>query len=485
MKPTLEEVKAIAATGKYSSVPLSMEMFSDVRTPIGVLKVLKNVSGHCYMLESAEAHERWGRYTFLGYEPKLLITCRSGEMQIGERKFHTESPEEEIRKILREYRSPELDHLPTFTGGLVGYFAYDYMKYSEKSLVLDAEDDENFNDLDLMLFDKVIAFDHYKQKIILIANIKLDAIEAEYNRAEKELAELKVLIETGKEVEDTSGKLLSEVKPMFEKEAFCQMVEKAKYHIKEGDIFQIVLSNRLEAKFEGSLLDTYRVLRTLNPSPYMFYFSGSDMEAAGASPETLVKLESGVLHTFPLAGTRPRGKDEAEDEALEKELLADEKELAEHSMLVDLGRNDLGKISEFGSVEVEEAFTVQRYSHVMHIGSTVRGQIKKEYDALDALSAVLPAGTLSGAPKIRACQLINELENCKRGIYGGAFGYISFTGNLDTCIGIRLAYKKNGKVFVRSGAGIVADSVAEKEHQECINKAAAVVKALERSGEMK
>ena len=256
------------------------------------------------------------------------------------------------------------------------------------------------------------------------------------------------------------------------------MVEKAKYHIKEGDIFQIVLSNRLEADFEGSLLNTYRVLRTVNPSPYMFFFTSSDMEVAGASPETLVKLEDGVLHTFPLAGTRWRGKTKEEDEALEKELLQDEKELAEHNMLVDLGRNDLGKISKFGSVEVERYMDILRFSHVMHIGSTVRGEIDDKHDALDAVDAVLPAGTLSGAPKIRACQLINDLEGNKRGIYGGAIGYIDFTGNLDLCIGIRLAYKKNNHVFVRSGGGIVADSVPENEYNESINKAAAVVKAI-------
>lgn len=257
------------------------------------------------------------------------------------------------------------------------------------------------------------------------------------------------------------------------------MVERAKVHIREGDIFQIVLSNRLSAPFEGSLLNTYRVLRTINPSPYMFYFSGTDVEVAGASPETLVKLENGILHTFPLAGTRPRGQTEAEDLALEQELLADEKELAEHNMLVDLGRNDLGKISKFGTVQVEKFHSIERFSHVMHIGSTVRGEICPDKDALDAVEAVLPAGTLSGAPKIRACQLIGELENNKRGIYGGAIGYIDFTGNLDTCIAIRIAYKKNGKVFVRSGAGIVADSVPETEYQECLNKARASLKALE------
>ena len=240
-----------------------------------------------------------------------------------------------------------------------------------------------------------------------------------------------------------------------------------------------MLSNRLSAPFEGILFNTYRVLRTINPSPYMFYFSGTDVEVAGASPETLVKLENGVLHTFPLAGTRPRGKNDYEDKALEKELLSDEKELAEHNMLVDLGRNDLGKISRFGTVEVEKLHSIERFSHVMHIGSTVRGIIREDKDAFDAIEAVLPAGTLSGAPKIRACQLIGELENNKRGIYGGAIGYIDFTGNMDTCIAIRIAYKKNGRVFVRSGAGIVADSDPEKEYQECLNKARAAIKALE------
>ena len=262
------------------------------------------------------------------------------------------------------------------------------------------------------------------------------------------------------------------------------MVEKAKHYIKEGDIFQIVLSNRLEGEYEGSLLNCYRILRTLNPSPYMFYFSGTDVEVAGASPETLVKLEDGVLHTFPLAGTRKRGKTKEEDDELEKDLLADEKELAEHNMLVDLGRNDIGKISRFGTVQVERYHEVLRFSHVMHIGSTVRGEIREDLDALDAVDSILPAGTLSGAPKIRACQLINDLENNKRGIYGGAIGYLDFTGNLDTCIAIRIAYKKNGKVFIRSGAGIVADSVPEKEYQECINKAKAVVTALEAANDL-
>ena len=479
MNLSLKEVKSLASTGKYDIIPISTELLSDIKTPVQVLKSLLNVSLHCYMLESVVDNEKWGRYSFLGYNPKITITCSNGRMRIGDEEFETGNPDEHIRRILSGYRSPAIEGMPSFTGGLVGYFSYDYLKYSEPTLKLDAKDTEGFKDVDLMLFDKVIAFDNLKSRIILITNISVNNVEEEYKKAQSELKEMEELIRNGKPKEDIGGHLTTEISPLFSKEEYCSMVEKAKRHIYEGDIFQIVLSNRLEAGFEGSLLNTYRMLRTLNPSPYMFYFSGTDVEVAGASPETLVKLENGVLHTFPLAGTRPRGKNAKEDEELEADLLKDPKELAEHNMLVDLGRNDLGKISKFGTVEVEKYHCIERYSHVMHIGSTVRGEIRDDKDALDAVDAVLPAGTLSGAPKLRACQIINDLENNKRGIYGGAIGYIDFTGNLDTCIAIRIAYKKNGKVFVRSGAGIVADSVPEKEYQECINKAAAVIKALE------
>ncbi len=479
LRPELSEVEAYAKSGEYKTIPVSTTILSDIKTPIEVLKILKNVSSHTYMLESVENNEKWGRYTFMGYEPKMEITCMNGVMKAGSLTVETKDPGQFLRQIIEDNKSPRLPYLPTFTGGLVGYFSYDYIKYAEPSLNLDAEDNENFKDVDLMLFDKVIAFDNIKQQIVLIVNISLENYETEYKRAEVELQNLINLIKTGKPVEEERGKLLSEVKPLFNKEEYCSMVEKAKHHIKEGDIFQIVLSNRLEADYEGSLLNVYRVLRTLNPSPYMFYFSGTDVEVAGASPETLVKLEDGSLYTYPLAGTRPRGKTEEEDKALEEDLLQDPKELAEHNMLVDLGRNDIGKISKFGSVEVVKYHNIERYSHVMHIGSTVKGTIRDDKDAFDAVYSILPAGTLSGAPKIRACQLINDLENNKRGIYGGAIGYIDFTGNLDTCIAIRIAYKKGNKVFVRSGAGIVYDSVPEKEYQECINKAAAVVKAIE------
>lgn len=476
---TTDEVKQIASTGDYDIIPICTELLSDIKTPVQVLRSLMKVSEHCYMLESVEDNERWGRYSFLGFEPKFIITCSDGKMRVGDKEFQTDNPDKHIREVLSKYKSPVIEGMPTFTGGLVGYFSYDYLKYSEPTLRLDAKDTEGFKDVDLMLFDKVIAFDNLKSKIILIANVSTQNIDAGYGWAVEELRRMEELVRHGEPKKDIGGHMTSEIKPLFSKEEYCGMVEKAKHHIYEGDIFQIVLSNRLEAEYEGSLLNTYRVLRTLNPSPYMFYFSGTDMEVAGASPETLVKLENGVLHTFPLAGTRPRGKTAEEDAQLEKELLADPKELAEHNMLVDLGRNDLGKISRFGTVEVEKYHCIEKYSHVMHIGSTVRGQIREDKDALDAVDAVLPAGTLSGAPKLRACQIINDLENNKRGIYGGAIGYIDFTGNLDTCIAIRIAYKKNGRVFVRSGAGIVADSVPEKEYQECINKAAAVVKALE------
>lgn len=468
---SLEELQRRAEG--FRAIPVAGEIFSDIRTPIEVLRILKKVSSHCYMFESVENQEIWGRYTFLGYDPKEEISFTDGS-----------NPRERIESVLQEYKSPQMPGLPSFTGGLVGYFSYDYVKYSNPKLKLDARDEEGFKDVDVMLFDKVIAFDNLRQKMIIMVTVKTDQLEENYRQAVKTIREIAALIYKGEMKKEKPGRLKTSFQPLFNEEEYCRMVERAKEYIYQGDIFQVVLSNRLEAEYEGSLLNAYRILRTTNPSPYMFYFSSDDMEVAGASPETLVKLERGVLHTFPLAGTRPRGKSRQEDLELEKELLEDEKECAEHNMLVDLGRNDIGKISEFGTVEVEEYMKVLRYSHVMHIGSTVKGQIRPDKNALDAVDAVLPAGTLSGAPKYRAMEIINELENNKRGIYGGAIGYIDFTGNLDTCIGIRLAYKKNGKVFVRSGAGIVADSIPEKEFRECINKAKAVVEAIEKAQEM-
>ena len=493
MYPTLENIREIAAKGQYKRVPVCREVYADRYTPVEVMRILRKASRHCYLLESASQTEVWGRYSFPGYEPSMEITCtdRTLKIRTTDAEGKTEEtvrqvthPGDTLREIIRKYKTPVMEKMPPFTGGLVGYFSYDYIKYSEPKLKLEDREQQDFRDMDLMLFDQVIVFDHFRQKVLLITGVMADDLEASYEKAVKKLEEMAQLIRNGEHMEFEPLRLQSEIQPKFPKEKYAEMVEKAKHYIREGDIFQVVLSNPMRAKATGSLFDTYRVLRASNPSPYMFYFSSDDIELAGASPETLAKLENGTLSTFPLAGTRPRGKTREEDKALEEGLLKDEKELAEHNMLVDLGRNDIGKISKIGTVKVEKLHSIERYSHVMHIGSTVRGEIREEYDALDAIEAVLPAGTLSGAPKIRACQLIGELEDNKRGIYGGAIGYIDFTGNMDTCIAIRIAYKKNGKVFVRSGAGIVADSDPEKEFQECINKAKASLKALEVSQEV-
>ena len=505
--------------------PVTCELFADELTPLMVLRRLQNASRHCYLLESVE-NSTEGRYTFLGFDPSMEITCKDGHMRItakderelagldavaqafsqdakvaepqdatGNREtnagegskfvleFDTTDPNLAIRAILARHKSPRKKELPPFTGGLVGYFSYDYLKYAEPTLRLDAPDEEGFNDIDLMLFDKVIAFDNLKKKLILIANARTEQGEEGITAAKAELVAMKNVVLNGKAAPRQGGKVTSEFRQLFDEQGFCDVVEQAKKRIHEGDIFQVVLSNRLDADFEGSLLDTYRVMRTTNPSPYLFFLASDDIEMAGASPETLVKLEGDTLRTFPLAGTRPRGATPEEDAHIEAELLADEKELAEHNMLVDLGRNDIGKLSRYGTVQVENYLSIQRFSHVMHIGSTVSGQIAPGKDALDALSSVLPAGTLSGAPKLSACQIINDLEQCKRGVYGGAIGYLDFAGNMDMCIAIRLVFKKNGRVFVRSGAGIVADSVPENEYRETINKAAAVRLALETAQE--
>lgn len=541
--PNIEEAKEIAKDKSYKRIPISYEIFSDSKTSIEVLRRLRILSNHCYMLESVEDSKNWGRYSFLGFNPILELTCQDGNLTIkGKSSFSdceiedsqencfnvkTDNPGEYIRQIVEENKSPKLEGIPPFSGGLVGYFSYDYIKYSEPSLVLDAQNQDAFKDVDLMLFDKVIAFDNYKQKIVVIVNMEINnenngnaetSLEESYDDACRSIEDIISIIKadnivdllgddfnhhlTNKKTIEASQKmneidsfeemdkirkeitkhlpfeLKSDFRYLFSEEEYCKMVESAKDYIREGDIFQVVLSNRIEADIEGSLFDVYRVLRTTNPSPYMFYFSSDDIEIAGASPETLVKLVDDQIYTFPLAGTRPRGKTDEEDKALEEELLADEKELAEHNMLVDLGRNDIGKISEIGSVKVNRYMDIVRFSHVMHIGSTVEGILREDHDYLSAIDSILPAGTLSGAPKIRACEIINELEDNKRGIYGGAIGYIDLTGNLDTCIAIRIAFARDNKVFIRVGAGIVADSVPENEFIECNNKAKAVMNAL-------
>lgn len=488
MYPSLSEMKTIAKDRSIRRIPLCHEIMADAFTTIEVMRTLRAASHHCFLLESAENNQPWSRYSFLGYDPSLELTCLNGRLRIrsgeedhmtDETIVHVTHPGIAIRKILADCKSPKLPGLPPFTGGLVGYFSYDYIKYAEPTLRLDSTENADFQDVDLMLFDKLIVFDAYKQKLILIAGVRTDDLEASYERAGCEIQEMVSLLKSGARAVFKPLHLETKLTPAHNETEFSRMVEHAKHHIFEGDIFQVVLSNPLTAKATGSLFDVYRTLRVLNPSPYMFYFISNDVEIAGASPETLAKLEDGTLYTFPLAGTRPRGKTEDEDRQLEKELLADEKEIAEHNMLVDLGRNDLGRVSEIGSVKVTRYMDILRYSHVMHIGSTVEGRIAQGKDALDAIDSVLPAGTLSGAPKLSACAIIQNEESRKRGIYGGAIGYLDLSGNMDTCIGIRLAYKKNGTLCIQSGAGLVADSVPACEYQECINKAKAMVTAIE------
>lgn len=474
--PTYEDILDMDLTG-YHFVPIKKEMYSDTITPIELLKKLKQYSKHVFMLESHEDRQKWGRYTFLGFAPQSEITCYNKMMRVDDQVFEVSHPKEYIKKILNQYRSVQLEGFPTFTGGLVGYFSFDYLKYSEPSVDV-VKEDNGFNDVDLMLFDKVICFDHFRQKIILIVNMETNDLETNYQKALKELDELEMIVKKHKKTLIQPLHLFSDFQPVLSQEEYCQMVDKGKTYIREGDVFQVVLSNQIKVKATGSLFDTYRVLRTTNPSPYMFYFSSDNLEVAGASPETLVKLDGKRLMTFPIAGTRKRGQNEQEDQKLIDDLLKDEKELAEHNMLVDLGRNDLGKISKFQTVHVDEYQNILKFSKVIHIASVVSSEIKDGCDALDAIDALLPAGTLSGAPKIRASQIIGELEQRKRGIYGGCVGYLDFAGNMDTCIGIRLAYKRNDVVSICSGAGIVYDSVPENEYQECINKAGAIIEAL-------
>jgi anthranilate synthase component 1 len=342
----LEEARALAAGCPL--VPLSRELYADRRTPIEVLRALRAVSRHVFLLESMESPRERGRYTFLGYDPRLVLTCADDRVRVGagaQVTVASGSPSQVIREIMDQNRAPRFSWLPPFTGGLVGYFAFDYIRYAEPTLKFTGKDTEGFRDLDLMLFDKVIAFDNLRQKIVLIANVRADALDTEYARGVMQLDEMARLVERGAPAPIPAGRRTGEFTPLFDEEAFCEMVRRGKAYIREGDVFQVVLSNRLEAPYEGSLLNAYAPLRTLNPSPYMFFFSGDDMEVAGASPETLVRLTDGRLATYPLAGTRPRGATEAEDEALEAELLRDPKELAEHDMLVDLGRNDIGRVT--------------------------------------------------------------------------------------------------------------------------------------------
>lgn len=477
-----EEIEGLL--NDYSMIPICKEIYADVITPISLLRKMEVFGKNFFLLESVEGGEKWARYSFLGYEPVLHITCKNGKVTQKSGEIETTvtmDPMDALREQLEKYKSPKIEGMPTFTGGFVGYFGYEMIGYAEPKLNLKTSDVDDYH---LMLFDKIIAFDHFRQKIMVIANMKAkDGLQG-YNSALLEIEKMIALIHDHSQIPESEVTENVEFTCNVSKDEYCEMIEKTKNYIKEGDIFQGVISRRFEADYKGSLMSAYRVLRTTNPSPYMYFIQSEDMQIAGASPETMVKLVDGKLTTFPVAGTRPRGKTDEEDRELEEGLLKDEKELAEHNMLVDLARNDIGRIAEYGSVYVEEYMKIHRFSKVMHIASTVCGKLREDKDSCDTVAALLPAGTLSGAPKFRACEIIDELEKEPRGVYGGAIGYIDLSGNLDVCIAIRTAVKKGDKVFVQAGAGIVADSVPESEYMECAHKAGAVMDAIRRGNEV-
>lgn len=469
---------------EYNMIPVCKEIYADIVTPITLLRRLKEIDNRYYLLESVEGGKQWGQYSFLGVSPLLQISCKDGVVRMKSVAMVTEQKQdayEALGNLIAQYHSPSIPGMPSFTGGLVGYFSYEMIGYAEPKLHLKKSD---FDDYKLMLFDKVIAYDHLKQKISVIANYRSEDGEKGYKKALLEIEKMIHLIQDTTPLAKEQADQNVEFTCNLSKEEYCNMVEQTKHYIREGDIFQGVISRRFEADYKGSLINTYRVLRTTNPSPYMYFIGCEDMEIAGTSPETMVKLVNGKLTTFPVAGTRKRGETTEQDVALETELLDDKKECAEHNMLVDLARNDIGRLAQFGTVEVEEYMKIHRFSKVMHIASTVVGQIRKDKDGCDTIKAMLPAGTLSGAPKFRACEIIDELEPVARGVYGGAIGYLDFSGNLDVCIAIRTAIKKGEKVYVQAGAGIVADSVPESEYMECANKAGAVIEAVKCAAEV-
>jgi len=484
--PSLEEVRKLSRS--YNKIPVSLEMYMDFQTPIAVLSRIKDKYDRYFLLESIEGGEKLARYTFIGYNPTACFYAKNGKSFYTTREEVKQvegNPLEGLMKLMASYKAPKDHNLPPFTGGAVGYFGYDMVRYVEK-IPITNKDELGAADIKLMFFDDVIAFDHLKQKIYLMTNIDglLGDVDEVYAEAKNHLRELMDFIS-----KPTKRRVVQfDTDIQFEggssKEAFMKKAQKAKNYIKEGDIFQVVLSQIFKAKLSSNLFDVYRVLRTVNPSPYMYLMQFDDLQLAGASPETLVKVQEAIVTTMPIAGTRPRGKTEEEDRRLGKELLSDPKELAEHNMLVDLARNDIGKISEIDSVEVTEYMTLQKFSHVTHISSTVQGKLKKDLSSVDVIRSILPAGTLSGAPKVRAMEIIEELEEERRGIYGGGIGYLGYDGNLDTCIAIRTVVKKEGIAYVQAGAGIVLDSDPASEYQECVNKASALFEAMKKVGEM-
>ena len=470
----------------FNVVPLYTEFLVDTETPLSLFLKLKDKGQFNVLLESAEGGEKWGRYSFIILGSSFYIRTRKEFGEIYNRGkvefFKSTDPLNVIRRIVQKFNPYNDPNLPRFWGGLVGYFAYDIVKFYEP--VPDENPDPiQTYDIFLILTDVVIIHDNLTGKIkVVVPLFAENNLDEEYNRGVEKIANVLRKIKEG----TTSLLSVSEKEPNlknwhsnFSKEEFENIVKKAKEYIAQGDVIQVVLSQRFRKPFYSNPDKIYRVLRFLNPSPYMYYLDFGDLKVIGSSPEILVRLEEGKIETRPIAGTRRRGKTQGEDKALEKELLSDEKERAEHLMLVDLARNDIGRVAKTGSVKVENFMRIEKYSHVMHIVSDIVGELKEGYDALDVLKATFPAGTVSGAPKVRAMQIIEELENERRGIYAGSVGYISFQGNMDMAIAIRTAIYRNREIFVQAGAGIVADSVPEKEWEETVNKAKALMKAIE------
>jgi len=474
----------------FNVIPVYREILADMETPVSAFMKV-DTGGDAFLLESVEHGEKWGRYSFLGVNPRMILRSKGDDVEVcgpdGELR-RDKAPIKVLKEICSRFRAAVVEGVPSFFGGAIGYIGYDVVRHIERLPEL-AEDDLGLDDIYLIFTDTLLVFDNVEHKIKVISNAfiedgaDIDAIyEGSINKIEALVETLRTgAVEGGLEsamTGEASGGRLA-ITSNFERESYLKAVERIKEYIKSGDVIQTVLSQRFSTPLPASPFDIYRALRVVNPSPYMFFLRLGDLHIVGSSPEILVRVEDGDVNVKPIAGTRKRGTDEAEDLALEAELLADPKELAEHIMLVDLGRNDIGRVSRPGSVQVSDLMSVERYSHVMHIVTDVHGKMEKGLDGLDAFSACFPAGTLTGAPKIRAMEIIEELEPCRRGVYGGSVGHIGYSGNLDMCIAIRTMIIKDDVVYIQAGAGIVADSEADKEFEETENKARGLVKAVE------
>jgi anthranilate synthase component 1 len=485
LRPDYKEFSRLAR--EATLVPVAKSVAADLLTPVSAFLAVAGNEPNACLLESVERGEQIGRYTFIGTRPYMQVRARGNEitLQRGKRRESaTGNIFEVVKQQLRKHVPAAVPGLPPFTGGAIGYFAYDVVR-SLENIGDHAKDDLTIPDCVLMFFDRLLAFDHLRHQIhiIAMADVSSESPRRAYDRAVADIAVLEKKLERGlrpqhwkQTAQGKAGKLKIQAGTSHKK--FLRIVERAKEYIAAGDIFQVVLSQRLNFVPEVAPFDIYRALRAVNPSPYMYFLRMGEMHVLGSSPEMLVRVTGSKLEYRPIAGTHPRGNDEAEDQRLAQEMLHDEKERAEHVMLVDLGRNDLGRVSEYGSVKVRDLMYVERYSHVMHIVSALEGKLRSGIDALDAFAACFPAGTLSGAPKVRAMQIIEELEPTRRGIYGGSVLYADFAGNLDSCIAIRTMLMKGKRAYLQAGAGIVADSNPESEYQECLNKAQAVLRAV-------